>query len=711
MRKFKKNLLGTGILLLVIISGCLSTKPENNQQTLVDLNEISDTSVIKAGADVKISKNESGEIKMEWGAINPVPNVTFKQSKDKWQLLKYRFIAADITNPGNEDLLVECRAQEIGWAGGGQIIPAGKTRSVRAYILRGEGEYPAYLDKYFHGMDALPGGIIKSFWWSNVAVDSIDKLSIVLINPPKNSAILISNIRAEGSINPPTEAELTGDYFPILDEFGQLRSKEWKGKIHSLGELVKSKETEKEDMAANPGPADWNKYGGWLKGPQLQATGNFRTEKLQGKWWLVDPEGRLFWSHGINSIGMGNSTPVSGREQYFTNLPDTIQFKDFYSTVSPSRKIPKGYYKGKSMELKLFKNYAWNLYRKYGDNWESEYKKLAHQRLKSWGMNSVGNFSSAEITGMDLTPYPGSLSTNAAKRIEASEGSWGKFPDPFDNSFPEAIKATVKRNQKSVSDPYCMGYFVDNELSWGNDSYIAKAVIQSPKDQPAKIMMSNYLKEKYRTIDELNKKWGTTYTSWDGFLESTRLPDVEVEDTKLFSGILANEYFKTVKNILSTSAPEKLYLGCRFDFHYYPDEDTSGNWIVKIAAKYADVVSFNRYRYSAGDLTPADIDKPIMIGEWHMGSLDRGMLHFSLRYAESEENRAEMYEYYVKSCLQNPYVVGAHWFEYYDQPVLGRTDGEDLNTGFLDNCDIPYPEMINASRKIGNSMYEIRSAE
>ena len=43
-----------------------------------------------------------------------------------------------------------------------------------------------------------------------------------------------------------------------------------------------------------------------------------------------------------------------------------------------------------------------------------------------------------------------------------------------------------------------------------------------------------------------------------------------------------------------------------------------------------------------------------------------------------------------------------------DQPVTGRTDGEDYNMGFLDVCDTPYPEMVSASRKIGNSMYEIR---
>ena len=38
-----------------------------------------------------------------------------------------------------------------------------------------------------------------------------------------------------------------------------------------------------KDLAANPGPADRNGYGGWTAGPQLKATGRFRTEKIGGR--------------------------------------------------------------------------------------------------------------------------------------------------------------------------------------------------------------------------------------------------------------------------------------------------------------------------------------------------------------------------------------------------------------------------------------------
>jgi hypothetical protein len=52
--------------------------------------------------------------------------------------------------------------------------------------------------------------------------------------------------------------------------------------------------------------------------------------------------------------------------------------------------------------------------------------------------------------------------------------------------------------------------------------------------------------------------------------------------------------------------------------------------------------------------------------------------------------------------------VGAHWFQYSDQPVTGRFDGENYQIGFINICDRPYPEMVSATRKIGATLYTHR---
>jgi len=151
-----------------------------------------------------------------------------------------------------------------------------------------------------------------------------------------------------------------------------------------------------------------------------------------------------------------------------------------------------------------------------------------------------------------------------------------------------------------------------------------------------------------------------------------------------------------------------MYLGSRLHCHYYPD-DQSEVELIKIAARYCDVVTFNRYRFSAEDLLlPEDVDKPIIIGEFHFGALDRGHFHTGLRSVANQEQRAEAYSQYVKGALKNPQIVGTHWFQYSDQAFTGRGDGENYQIGFIDICDNPYPEIVAAARRIGYDLYRIR---
>ena len=46
-------------------------------------------------------------------------------------------------------------------------------------------------------------------------------------------------------------------------------------------------------------PAAVDKYGGWLghhAPDKLGATGFFRVLKVGSRWWLVDPDGNLYWT-------------------------------------------------------------------------------------------------------------------------------------------------------------------------------------------------------------------------------------------------------------------------------------------------------------------------------------------------------------------------------------------------------------------------------
>ena len=63
------------------------------------------------------------------------------------------------------------------------------------------------------------------------------------------------------------------------------------------------------DLPAVPVDTDLDEYGG-LKSARGKATRFFRTEKINGRWWLVDPVGGLFLSRSMNSVNMGKTKGV-----------------------------------------------------------------------------------------------------------------------------------------------------------------------------------------------------------------------------------------------------------------------------------------------------------------------------------------------------------------------------------------------------------------
>jgi hypothetical protein len=488
-------------------------------------------------------------------------------------------------------------------------------------------------------------------------------------------------------------------FFPFIDVYGQFKHKDWPGKTHSDADLKKALKNEMADLDAHPGPEGWNKYGGWAKGPKQKATGRFRVEKIDGKWWMIDPEGCLWWSHGPVRVTSSSAvTPLDGREFYFTDLPaaDSPFYKTRDALLWP-------YYEARGIK-RTYDFSSANAYRKYGADWVARYADMAHKRLRSWGMNTIANSSDVRICHHGRTPYCDRFELKSPD-IEGSHLGWWKFRDPFHPEFRTGFRKTLLARKAELDDPWCFGFFVDNEISWGNDTALAEWTLQSPATQPAKIEMLRQLKEKYGPIAKLNEAWKTDYASWDALLKSQQKPAAGAKDDCIeFSAAVTEAYFKNIRDEFKAVAPNTLYLGCRF----YGSTKAA----VQMSGKYCDVVSYNLYRHTLDDFKlPEGVDKPVMIGEFHFGALDRGMFHPSLREVANQTERGKAYAAYIESALRHPNFVGAHWHQYGEQPTTGRFDGENLQNGFLDVCDTPYPETIAGIREVGYRLYELRAEQ
>lgn len=92
-----------------------------------------------------------------------------------------------------------------------------------------------------------------------------------------------------------------------------------------------------------------------------------------------------------------------------------------------------------------------------------------------------------------------------------------------------------------------------------------------------------------------------------------------------------------------------------------------------------------------------------------MGALDNGLFHPGLIAAENQVDRARMFTEYMETIIDNPYFIGAHWFQYIDSPITGRAyDGENYNVGFVSVTDTPYNEMVKAAQDLNSRLYERR---
>ena len=644
--------------------------------------------------DARVTVTEGGALRIETGHEERWPGITLKGPQGKWDLSKYEYVSVDVKNLGDKEVTVYFRVDNPGSDGTKDCVTENitlKPKAAERLVVR---LFPSAWrltePLKLIGMRGYP---VHS---GKIDASKINQLMVFLNNPDAGHLFEIDNIVASGHVHR-VDAK---SFFPFIDEFGQFIHTDWPGKTGFLEELVAGGKAEEKDLAGHPGPADRDKYGGWAAGPKLKATGFFRVEKYKGKWWLVDPEGRLFWSHGVDCVRSTNATPISDREHYFRNLPGpSSRFAMFYSMGSWA---PHGYYN----EHSPYKTYDFsraNFLRKYGRDWERQFAEVTHRRLKSWGMNTIANWSDSGIYLMRKTPYVCTISYSA-RNLEGSKGYWGKFYDVFDPSFRKALRARLASEKgKSIGDPWCIGYFVHNELAWGDDVSLSLAAIISPPEQPSKKVFVEELKAKYKTIDKLNAAWETGHATWEALLQSTKAPDKNKAraDLTTFYTRIAEMYFKTIREELRKVAPDQLYMGCRFAW--------VNDRAARAASKFCDVVGYNRYRYSVEEQRlPDNIDKPIIIGEFHFGALDRGMFHTGLRKTTDQKDRAAKYESYVLGALRNPYIVGTHWFQYKDQATTGRGDGENYQIGFVDVCDKPYPEMVKVSREVGYGMYEYR---
>ena len=201
-----------------------------------------------------------------------------------------------------------------------------------------------------------------------------------------------------------------------------------------------------------------NSYGGFA-GEKVAKAGYFRVIEKRGKWWLVDPEGCLFLSVGMNSVE-----------------PERVK-----------------------------------------SNNETAWTKETYKLLTDAGFNTIGRWSKPRLFNAHNQKIPW-CSTQGFMRsyakVRPKNRGKGGYPNEtipvFDPEWPEFCEKFAEKNMKAtVKDPYLLGHFSDNELpfrpnalslylslpesdashqgavAWMKENNITKGKVDKPKTQAA----------------------------------------------------------------------------------------------------------------------------------------------------------------------------------------------------------------------------------
>ena len=189
-------------------------------------------------------------------------------------------------------------------------------------------------------------------------------------------------------------------------------------------------------------------------------------------------------------------------------------------------------------------------------------------------------------------------------------------------------------------------------------------------------------------------------------IEEKQLPELNDE----FAGMLAERYYKGVKEALMKIDDKMLYLGSRL--HGTPKYMEN---VVRAAGEWCDVISINYYSRWDVELTGAvkdwetwAPDAPFIVTEFYTKAMDTDLNNKSgAGFAvPTQKERAYAYQHFTLGLLEAKNCVGWHWFKYQDDDGEDNS-GEPANKGLFDNNYDIYPWLAKYARDLNYNAYRL----
>jgi len=520
----------------------------------------------------------------------------------------------------------------------------------------------------------------------------VDRMSITVLRKSDQQVHWCLTTVTATIVEPPLLADPLLPRGPLLDDLGQSTIHDWPAKSTSTSEVTERLRAQLAVAPERRAPDDFSRWGGW-KGRRAEATGYFRTHHDGRRWWLVDPDGHVFWSAGMDCVQVDVESSYAGLETALSWMPARGgPYEAIYALGAEGPEI----------------NYlAANCIRAFGpEAWYGRWAEIALAELRGWGFNTVANWSDWQVASAAGFSYVRPMELSYAR----TPLIYRDFPDVFHPQFAADAAAFAAQLGDTADDPALIGYFLMNEPTWGfAQETPAAGMLFTTTACASRTAMAAFLRNRHGDDAGLSAAWGMSVTLaavaegvW------TALPSEPARaDLAAFSSVMVDRLFRGLSDACRAVDPHHLNLGARY--HTVPPA-----WAVE-GMRCFDVFSVNGYdqrvRTAALASLSQTLDRPIMIGEWHFGALDVGLPASGIAHVRDQQTRGQAYRVYLEDAAAQPWCVGAHYFTLYDESALGRFDGENWNTGFLDVCNRPYEPLVSAARATHEQLYSVAQGD
>ena len=468
----------------------------------------------------------------------------------------------------------------------------------------------------------------------------------------------------------------------LVDELGQKAIADWPGKTHSFAEMADRMRAVLSAPAPKPENAGRSRWGGDLNLKLTDGTGFFTLEKWNGRYLLADPDGYAFFSTGLDCVNIDGDANLTGIRSLAGELD-----------LDSAGWVRENY----------FSWHRHNLWRVFGADYNEKWREMTARRMTEWGFNTVACWS--DIGFAERYNIPHVMIMNGYPRTERY--IFRDFPDTLSPEFEKNADEWARQIIRHADCPSLIGYFLGNEPEWAfvNGLNIAACALECEQSTYSRRTLIAFMREKYGMIDALNAEWGSDYASFedmDSPKSTLHFTDAGKAALNEFSEVMIREFIRVPSLAIRKYDKNHLNLGIRYAWLSSKE--------LAAGAEFTDVFSFNCYSMdptASIESFSSLVGKPVLIGEFHFGALDRGLDATGIRGVTTQKERGVAYRYYMQKAAAHPMCLGAAYFTLNDQAYLGRFDGENYQIGVVDVTQKPYEEFVAGIVQTHREIYEI----